>query len=90
MDQPQCCKIHSGGLGGGQGNAGTRPERRPRAKTREGGTKPPHGHCGIGSKAINPFKFLVPANYLSDQDRLSQLRCTNTPTASGCLNWFNN
>ena len=56
------------------GKRGDTTQRRPRAKTGKGGTKPPHGHSGIGSKAINPFTNLVSVYYLSERDRLSHAR----------------
>ena len=44
-------------MGGGQGNAGTRPRRKPRARPRGGRHDAAPRHPGIGPNAINPFKF---------------------------------
>ena len=46
--------VCSRNLGGGSGNAGTRPERRPRRQDRGGRQDAAPRHPGIGPNAINP------------------------------------
>ena len=48
-------RVGSRDLGGGSGNAGTRPERRPRGQDRGGRQDAAPRHPGIGPNAINPF-----------------------------------
>jgi hypothetical protein len=48
------CRIHWRSPGGGSGNAGTRPERRPGGQDRGGRHDAAPRHPGIGLNAINP------------------------------------
>ena len=65
---------HWNSLGGGSGNAGTRPERRPRCQDRDGRHDAAPRLPGIGLKAINPLTVFEITGKPRKSDRCSHRR----------------